>query len=161
NNICAFARPSPLYGGGMYVGSILSFENCVIERFRNIDAPALILENDSLIENLIFNGFGLKNEAGSSPIPGLLNIGSGFSRRVLAVARTRPIENLQLSGWRRQSEATQRDHYGQFPCSACPRNEPLLRQKPHLRLPVNGRALLSFEQPPKRKSPDPACRSGH
>ena len=91
NNICAFARPSPLYGGAMYVGSILSFENCVIERFRNIDAPALILENDSLIENLIFNGFGIKNEAGSSPIPGLLNIGSGFIQELL-------LESVNSSG---------------------------------------------------------------
>jgi Glycosyl hydrolases family 28 len=75
--ICAFARPSPWNGGATYVGASLSFENCEIDRYGNINAPAVILANDSVIQNLIFNGFSIKNRGGSTAIPGLLDIGSG------------------------------------------------------------------------------------
>ena len=66
--MCAFVRPSPLYGGVTYVGSSLSFENCRIHRYSDIIAVALILESGSMIENLAFHGFGIGN-AGGSPSP--------------------------------------------------------------------------------------------
>ncbi len=78
NHVCAFVRPSPLYGGVTYVGSSLSFENCRIHRYSNITTAALILESGSMIENLSFDGFSIGNASGSpSPVPNLVNIGSG------------------------------------------------------------------------------------
>ncbi len=77
NHVCGFLRPSPLYGGVTYVGSSLSFENCQIYRNPGVQVAAVVLESDSTIENLIFNGFGLQKPASSSPMPNLLNIGSG------------------------------------------------------------------------------------
>jgi Glycosyl hydrolases family 28 len=76
NHICGFLRPSPLYGGVTYVGSSLSFENCQIYRNPDIQVAAVVLESDSTIENLTFNGFGLQEAASSSPMPNLLEIGS-------------------------------------------------------------------------------------
>ena len=77
NHVYGFLRPSPLYGGVTYVGSSLSFENCRIYQNPDIQVAAVVLESDSTIENLIFNGFGLQEPASSSPMPNLLNIGSG------------------------------------------------------------------------------------
>ena len=76
NRICAFLRPSPLYGGGMCAGSSLTLENCQIVRDRDIDVAALVLENDSSIASLAFNGFALQDSR-SSAIPALMVIGSG------------------------------------------------------------------------------------
>lgn len=84
NHICAFVRPSTLYGGATCVGSTLSFENCQVARFGNIDTPVLLLANDSHIENLVFNGFGVKNAGGSpTPMPSLLNIETGSVKEVV------------------------------------------------------------------------------
>lgn len=79
NHICAFVRPSPLYGGVTCVGSKLSFENCVINRYEDVQAAALFLDNDSVIETVIFNGFAITNGGGSpSPVPMLIGVSSGF-----------------------------------------------------------------------------------
>jgi hypothetical protein len=84
NHICALARPSPLYGAATCVGSTLSFENCAIDRFGDIFAPAVIVENDSVIENLTFNGFAIANAGGSpTPVPDLMSIGAGSVGRVV------------------------------------------------------------------------------
>ena len=77
NRICAFLRPSPLYGGGMCAGSSLTLENCQIVRDRDLDVAALVLENGSTISSLQFNGFGVQNTGTSSPIYALMIIGSG------------------------------------------------------------------------------------
>jgi hypothetical protein len=77
NHVCGFLRPSPLYGGVTYVGSSLSFENCRIYRNPDIQVAVLILENDSTIDNLTFNGFGVQEGGSSPPVPNLLNIGLG------------------------------------------------------------------------------------
>jgi hypothetical protein len=77
NHICGFLRPSPLYGGVTYVGSSLSFENCQIYRNPDTQVAAVVLESGSTIENLTVNGFGLQEAASSSPMPTLLEIGSG------------------------------------------------------------------------------------
>jgi hypothetical protein len=77
NLICGLLRPSPLYAGVPYAGSNLSFENC---RIRNpgIQVASLVLENDSTIKNLTFNGFGVQDAVGPKRLmPNLLNIGSG------------------------------------------------------------------------------------
>jgi hypothetical protein len=76
SHICAFARPSPMNGNISYVGSRLSFENCQMLHFGDPIA-AVIVENDSTIENVMFNGFGMMNAGSVTPVPSLLNIGSG------------------------------------------------------------------------------------
>jgi len=43
----------------------------------NVDVAAVVLENGSTINLLKFNGFA-RQTSGSSTLPGLLNIGSGF-----------------------------------------------------------------------------------
>jgi hypothetical protein len=77
NHICGFLRTSPLYGGVTYLGSSLSFENCRIYRYPDIEVAAVILENDSTIDNLSFKGFGVQDGGSSSPVPNLLTIGRG------------------------------------------------------------------------------------
>jgi hypothetical protein len=77
NHICAFLRPSPLYGGETYIGSNLSFENCIISRSADIEVAAVILENDSTIDSLTFSGFALRDIGSYSAVPDLINIGRG------------------------------------------------------------------------------------
>jgi len=77
SQICGFLRPSPLYGAVTYVGSSLSFDNCRIYRYGDIEVAALILENDSTISNLTFYGFGVQEVGSHSPLLNLLNIGRG------------------------------------------------------------------------------------
>jgi hypothetical protein len=77
NHICGFLRTSPLYGRVTYVGSSLSFDNCRIYRNPDIQVAAVVLENDSTIDNLAFNGFSLQDGGSSSPVPNLLNIRRG------------------------------------------------------------------------------------
>jgi len=83
NHICAFLRPSPLYGWTTYIGSSLSFENCKIHRISDIPVAGLILENDSTITNLTFNGFGIEGSGLVSPVPNLLNLGPGSIGQVV------------------------------------------------------------------------------
>ena len=73
-DICGFLRPSPLYGGVTYVGSTLSFENCKISKDDHTHLPALILENGSRIDILLFNGFGVQDAVW---MPEMLSIGWG------------------------------------------------------------------------------------
>jgi hypothetical protein len=74
---CGFLRPSPLYGSNTSVGSSLTFDNCTISRFQNVECPASILANNSRIEYLAFNGFELQDEGNYVPLLGLLDIGQG------------------------------------------------------------------------------------
>lgn len=83
NHICGFLRPSPLYGGVTYVGSSLSFENCQIYLNPDIQVAAVVLDSDSTIENLTFNGFKLQKAASSSPMPNLVEIGLGSVRQMV------------------------------------------------------------------------------
>jgi hypothetical protein len=77
DHVCAFLRPSPLYGGVTSVGSSLSFDNCQIQRNSNLNVTALILDNDSTIDNLTFNGYGVRDNGAQLPSPDLLGIESG------------------------------------------------------------------------------------
>jgi hypothetical protein len=74
---CAFIRPSPAAGNVTYVGSDLILENCKIVRSGDLNCAALILDNNSIINNLAFNGFTVQNHASVSPLPNLLSIQSG------------------------------------------------------------------------------------
>jgi len=75
----ALVRTEPLLIGMTYVGSSLSITNCVISRNANYDVAALILESNSTINNLEFNGFAVQDPPGSSYTKAqeLLNIVSG------------------------------------------------------------------------------------
>ena len=52
-----FVRSQPLYGEMTYVGASLTLINCSVSASGNLNVPALILQNNSTIANLIFNGF--------------------------------------------------------------------------------------------------------
>jgi hypothetical protein len=77
NRICAFLRPSPQAGAGTCIGSSLQLENCQIVRKNDTAVAAVVLENGSMIANVVFDGFSVLNTGTSSPIPALLVIGSG------------------------------------------------------------------------------------
>jgi Glycosyl hydrolases family 28 len=77
NRDCGFLRPSPPYGGITYVGSSLSFENCVIKRSSDITVAAVILEANSTIKSITFDQFGVQDAGPYRSLPELLNIGSG------------------------------------------------------------------------------------
>ena len=77
NRVLAFLRPSPLYGNISFVGSNLSFENCQIGRYGNLSVAAVVLENDSTIGNVTFNGFAMQEAGSPTPVPALVDIGSG------------------------------------------------------------------------------------
>jgi len=81
NRICALARPSPLYGNISFSGANLSFENCQLCEFGTSIA-AVVLENDSTIDNLVFNGFALA-EAGPVPVPSLVETAAGSIRQLV------------------------------------------------------------------------------
>jgi hypothetical protein len=72
----AFLRPSPSFGGITYIGSNLSFENCKIYRNSGTNVAAVILESNSMINNLTFNGFVLQDDGSHSAVPELLNLTS-------------------------------------------------------------------------------------
>lgn len=77
NRVPGFFRTSPLYGGVTYAGSSLSFANCVIYRSSENNALPVILENNSTIGNVSFNGFSVQDAGSPSPVPELVYIGSG------------------------------------------------------------------------------------
>ena len=77
NRISAFLRPSPLYGGGSCIASNLTFENCRMVRDKNLDVAVVVLENESSIANMAFNGFAVLDTGSHHPVPALLLIGSG------------------------------------------------------------------------------------
>jgi len=81
NRICAFARPSPLYGNVRFSGANLSFENCQLCEFGTSIA-AVVLENDSTIDSLVFNGFALA-KAGPVPISSLVEMAAGSIRQLV------------------------------------------------------------------------------
>jgi hypothetical protein len=72
---CAFVGSAPPYN--TFVGSSLTFDNCSIIRSGNIGVAASILENNSKIEYLEFNGFAVQNAGVPIPVPELLDIGQG------------------------------------------------------------------------------------
>jgi hypothetical protein len=77
NHVCAFLRASPLYGGVTSVGSSLSFDNCQIQRNGELNVTSLILDNHSTIDNLVFNGYGLRDAGSQLPLADLFGIESG------------------------------------------------------------------------------------
>lgn len=77
NERCGFLRPSPLQGTVTCVGSSLTFENCSVSRRGKAEVPASILENNTRIEYLAFNGFEVQDTGVYPPMPELITIGAG------------------------------------------------------------------------------------
>jgi hypothetical protein len=77
NHLCGFVRPSPFNGNTTSVGSNLTFNNCKISRNSNVEVAAVIIENNSVIDNVVFNGFSVQDSGSYSVVEELLNIGSG------------------------------------------------------------------------------------
>ena len=77
NRVCAFLRPSPFYGELTCIGSSVSFSNCVISRNSSANVAAVILQGDSMIDNLAFNGFEVQDAGRYDPVQELFHIGSG------------------------------------------------------------------------------------
>lgn len=74
----AILRPGPINGTIDWSGSTLVVENCVIYRDSNVVAAAVILENASVIQNLVINGFSVVDAPKTTPaIPALLEIADG------------------------------------------------------------------------------------
>jgi len=77
NEVCAFVRPSPLYGGVSLIGASLTFENCTIQRYADLRVAAIILANNSAIDNVTFNGFAMHDTSAHLPVPGFLALDVG------------------------------------------------------------------------------------
>lgn len=73
----AFLRTSRLFKDGTYVGTSLLFKNCIIQRNSNHPVGAVILEYDSMISALEFNGFALKDARVYTKALDLITISSG------------------------------------------------------------------------------------
>jgi len=77
NRTSSIARTSPLYHGGAFAGSSLTLENCSIVRNSNQDVAVAILENNSAIANLTFNGFAMQDLGSYNPASELLDLEGG------------------------------------------------------------------------------------
>jgi len=75
----AFVRTSSIFDGMTYTGESLTLTNCVITQNADFVDAAIILENNSTINNLIFNGFAIQNASGKTfpPAQQLVNANSG------------------------------------------------------------------------------------
>jgi hypothetical protein len=62
-----------------YTGESLVLTNCVISQNADFVAAGIIFENNSTINDLIFNGFAIQNASGKSfpPAQQLVNVSSG------------------------------------------------------------------------------------
>ncbi len=96
---CGFVRPSPLYPNNFYAGSSLSLTNCTIARNSNVEVAAMILENNSTIATLEFNGFAIRDVGSYAALPELLNLGSGsIGELILDSVTSAGINTLVSSG---------------------------------------------------------------
>lgn len=76
-HVSAILRPPPSFAGVKFVGSSLTLQNFVIQRYSGVNFVGMMLENNSSIEYLEFNGFDLQNEGTSSLVPYLIEIDQG------------------------------------------------------------------------------------
>lgn len=73
----AFGRTSPIYAGATYIGTNLTLDNCTIQRNADLSVTALIVEYNSSINDLVFNGFSVKDVGRYPAMSELINIVSG------------------------------------------------------------------------------------
>lgn len=77
NHVPAFVRTPPGFAGVTYVGSSLTFQDCVIQRNSSANVAGLILENNSAISSVEFNGFALQDTGTNMAAPYLIDIVQG------------------------------------------------------------------------------------
>ncbi len=73
----AFLRTSLYFKDGTYVGARLSFKNCIIQRNSDHHVAAVILEYNSKISALEFNGFALQDLRAFGMAPDLITVSAG------------------------------------------------------------------------------------
>jgi hypothetical protein len=79
----AFVRSSPDFAANIYSGTNLTFDSCVIQRNADLSVAALIVDYNSFISNLVFNGFSVKDDKKFSAVPQLINLVSGSLDQLL------------------------------------------------------------------------------
>lgn len=79
----AFVRSSGYLVNCTYVGTSLTLNNCVVQRGADIAVAALIVEYNSLIKNVIFNGFAVNDLGHYAMVPELVNFVSGSIRQLI------------------------------------------------------------------------------
>ena len=82
NRLGAFVGPSPQYPNVGFLGGRLSFENCQLGNFKE-SVAAVVLKNDSSIDAVTFNGFGLLEVGPAAPVLSLVQIPSGTIGRLV------------------------------------------------------------------------------
>jgi len=73
----AFLRTSLYFKDGTYVGARLSFKNCILQRNSDHHVAAVILEYNSKISALEFNGFALQDLRAFGMAPDLITVSAG------------------------------------------------------------------------------------
>jgi Glycosyl hydrolases family 28 len=73
----AFLRSSVFFGGATYVGTSLSLKNCIIQRDADHPVAGVILEYNSVISALEFDGFTVKDAKKYSKANDLIRVSSG------------------------------------------------------------------------------------
>jgi hypothetical protein len=80
----AFARTSPYFYGCTYTGTLLEFENCLMEPSSQRAVAAVIPNYQSMIDTVRFNGFSWNKTATShSTSPALIDFVSGDIRHLI------------------------------------------------------------------------------
>jgi hypothetical protein len=76
NKISGFIRASPASANEPWIGSNLIFNNCTMLRNSSLEVAVVIIEDNSIIANLSFNGFVVQDAGSYSSVPALVDIGS-------------------------------------------------------------------------------------
>jgi hypothetical protein len=76
NKISGFIRASPASANEPWIGSNLTFNNCTLRRNSSLEVAVAVIEDNSMIDNLIFNGFAVQDAGSYSSVPALVDIGS-------------------------------------------------------------------------------------
>ena len=77
SHVSAILRPSPINGRIDYLGSNLTLEGCVIQRDSDTKVAAIVVESNTTIANLVFNGLTVNDTEPRPPVPALLEVGEG------------------------------------------------------------------------------------
>jgi Glycosyl hydrolases family 28 len=95
DHMSSFLLPSQAYPGITYIGSSLSVQNCMINRTDGELVAGVTLQYNSMIKNLVFNGFSVQDAGSDSPIAELLDFKSG-SIEQLVLTSVAPANILAL-----------------------------------------------------------------
>ena len=87
----AFLRTSKYFKDGTYIGASLSLKNCIIQRNDDYDVAAVIVEYNSVISALEFNGFAIQDAGAHNKARELVTVSAGSIGQLIldAVDNTR------------------------------------------------------------------------